>query len=302
MLLSLFIVASAWASVADLTKAQQCALQVKVYNRCEKYMEFSGNEVRFLATKKSVLCDDGRNLPFEQRLHDSDISSMLSQAYVTGKQPWPNTTLDLSPGGIRQQDFVKAVYGSTEAEVEHNVVPVEFLGQKLQFNKRNGAALALSLVNKDLLALYNSGADPKLNEFLRPFVTGQCRDPKHCHRRGGTFVWRVVASTNQPSNHSYAVAIDLEPSFGPEYWLWDVQDLIKEGKAKYRPGADPKLKNPRDVVEFAPASAKHAYPQSLVDVFEKHGFIWGGKWYRYDLMHFEFRPEFFPDKNFPCHE
>ena len=25
--------------------------------------------------------------------------------------------------------------------------------------------------------------------------------------------------------------------------------------------------------------------------FETHGFIWGGKWYHYDTMHFEYRPE-----------
>ena len=24
---------------------------------------------------------------------------------------------------------------------------------------------------------------------------------------------------------------------------------------------------------------------------EKHGFIWGGRWYHYDTMHFEYRPE-----------
>jgi|GEM_PF-645494 len=28
-------------------------------------------------------------------------------------------------------------------------------------------------------------------------------------------------------------------------------------------------------------------------VFEKHGFIWGGRWKHYDTMHFEYRPEFF---------
>jgi peptidoglycan LD-endopeptidase CwlK len=28
-----------------------------------------------------------------------------------------------------------------------------------------------------------------------------------------------------------------------------------------------------------------------VRVFEKHGFIWGGRWYHYDTMHFEYRPE-----------
>jgi peptidoglycan L-alanyl-D-glutamate endopeptidase CwlK len=29
----------------------------------------------------------------------------------------------------------------------------------------------------------------------------------------------------------------------------------------------------------------------IVRIFEKHGFVWGGKWYHYDTMHFEYRPE-----------
>ena len=32
-------------------------------------------------------------------------------------------------------------------------------------------------------------------------------------------------------------------------------------------------------------------PMDIVRIFEKHGFIWGGKWYHYDTMHFEYRPE-----------
>jgi hypothetical protein len=28
-------------------------------------------------------------------------------------------------------------------------------------------------------------------------------------------------------------------------------------------------------------------------VFEAERFIWGGKWYHYDTMHFEYRPELF---------
>jgi hypothetical protein len=32
-------------------------------------------------------------------------------------------------------------------------------------------------------------------------------------------------------------------------------------------------------------------PEEIVAIFEKHGFIWGGKWYHFDTMHFEYRPE-----------
>jgi len=38
-------------------------------------------------------------------------------------------------------------------------------------------------------------------------------------------------------------------------------------------------------------SYKNKIPQGIIDIFEKHGFIWGGKWYHYDTMHFEYRPE-----------
>ena len=34
-----------------------------------------------------------------------------------------------------------------------------------------------------------------------------------------------------------------------------------------------------------------AYPREIVAAFEAQGFIWGGKWYHYDIMHFEYRPE-----------
>lgn len=32
-------------------------------------------------------------------------------------------------------------------------------------------------------------------------------------------------------------------------------------------------------------------PEEVVNVFENHGFIWGGKWRNYDTIHFEYRPE-----------
>ena len=36
---------------------------------------------------------------------------------------------------------------------------------------------------------------------------------------------------------------------------------------------------------------QQSYDSEIVRAFEAEGFIWGGKWHEYDLMHFEYRPE-----------
>lgn len=79
----------------------------------------------------------------------------------------------------------------------------------------------------------------------------------------GTFNCRVVADTGRPSAHGYAIAIDINVDKS-DYHLW--------GKDRYR----------------------NRIPKAIVDIFERHGFIWGGKWHAYDTMHFEYRPELLP--------
>ena len=81
---------------------------------------------------------------------------------------------------------------------------------------------------------------------------------------GGTLSCRTVADTRRLSMHSYAAAIDLNTAVS-DYWLW----RKTTGHIPYR----------------------NRMPQQIVDIFERHGFIWGGKWYHYDTMHFEYRPE-----------
>lgn len=81
----------------------------------------------------------------------------------------------------------------------------------------------------------------------------------------GVFSCRAVADTGRLSMHSYAAAIDLNTAVS-DYWLWRGS---KDGMRPYR----------------------NRIPQEIVDIFERHGFIWGGKWRHYDTMHFEYRPE-----------
>jgi hypothetical protein len=83
----------------------------------------------------------------------------------------------------------------------------------------------------------------------------------------GTYNCRVIAGTNRMSMHAFAAAIDINTGF-TDYWLWN--DPV-DGKIPY----------------------KNQVPFEIVSIFEKHGFIWGGKWYHYDTMHFEYRPELF---------
>ncbi len=88
-----------------------------------------------------------------------------------------------------------------------------------------------------------------------------------------SFYWRNIAGTGSRSLHSYGMAIDIfkENSKQATYWLWRQNlkiDWIKE-----------------------PLSVRWNPPKSVVDIFEKYGFVWGGKWKFYDTMHFEYRPE-----------
>lgn len=79
----------------------------------------------------------------------------------------------------------------------------------------------------------------------------------------GTFAFRAIAGTTRKSTHSFGVAVDLDPSRA-HYWRND---------------AKPQWKN--------------LVPQAIVDAFEAEGFVWGGRWWHYDTMHFEWRPELF---------
>jgi hypothetical protein len=82
----------------------------------------------------------------------------------------------------------------------------------------------------------------------------------------GVFNWRKVSGQPNLSVHSFGAAIDLNTQYA-DYWVWS------GGK----PGRVPVYKN--------------KYPLEIVEIFERHGFIWGGRWYHYDTMHFEYRPE-----------
>lgn len=80
-------------------------------------------------------------------------------------------------------------------------------------------------------------------------------------KSASTVNWRVIAGTERLSAHSFGIAIDICVEYS-NYWRWS-----RSGDYENR------------------------IPLEIVEIFERHGFIWGGRWKHYDTMHFEFRPE-----------
>ena len=81
---------------------------------------------------------------------------------------------------------------------------------------------------------------PHLAKYLKP---------------ASTFYWRNVRGAKRMSAHSYGIAIDINVKMS-DYWLW-----ANKGKG-----------------ETAKIAYKNRIPPELVRIFEKHGFVWGGRW------------------------
>lgn len=98
---------------------------------------------------------------------------------------------------------------------------------------------------------------------LVPIVAVQPQLRAYLKSAGG-FHWRGIAGEKgRLSPHSFGIAIDLSPHKAP-YWRWS---------------------------RMSPHPLQTSYPSAIVAAFEAEGFVWGGKWHEYDIMHFEFRPE-----------
>jgi hypothetical protein len=90
-----------------------------------------------------------------------------------------------------------------------------------------------------------------------------------------SFASRSIAGSGNRSYHAWGMAVDLRPdSYGGRhvYWRWS-RARDREGWSRI------------------PLAKRWAPPQAVVEAFERHGFVWGGKWYHFDVIHFEYRPE-----------
>jgi hypothetical protein len=146
------------------------------------------------------------------------------------------------------------MYGKSPAEVASKLVMVHWVpcNCKLQFSNVNGAARALKAVGQEI---DDAGLSHYVSEQL------------------GTFNWRSISGTQRLSMHAFGIAIDFKlPKHLGRYWRWD-----HVSANQYKAFAEEILKDD----DF----------NRVVSIFEAHGFVWGGKWWHYDSIHFEYRPE-----------
>ena len=213
-----------------------------------------GNKLVFRDGTDMPIDDGIKDKPFRQMLISPDIKDQFAQPYVSG-EPLAAPGIDEDPGRIRYDALFRKMYGDCrKGGVTGSLVRVAWLPLH-----HGGQVMATSIngVAAELKAV--SDELDALPENLMPFLLPAA----------GTFNCRTIAGTDRASMHAFGAAIDINPRYG-HYWRTALADPA--GHLVYR----------NDI------------PVEIVDIFERHGFIWGGKWYHYDTMHFEYRPELLP--------
>jgi hypothetical protein len=205
-----------------------------------------------LKDKSRLIWDDGiKNKSFKILLGKPDVKDMFTQKYTTGILK-SVPPKDFDPGRIRYEPLFLKMYGSTEKEVKRNLTEITWCPKLV------GQKITVTKVN---------GIDKKLVQISKE-LDEHPEFKKYLTNIGGTFTWRNINGTNRHSMHSFGMTIDINTAYS-DYWQWSC-----------------KCTNENAVINY-----KNRIPQIIIGIFEKYGFIWGGKWYHFDTMHFEYRPE-----------
>ena len=212
---------------------------------------FSNNHLAF-KDGTSMVWDDGiKNKSFKDLLEKPDLKDMFSQEYSTGLLK-SSPAKNFDPGRVRNEAFFMKIYGSTEKQASQHLTEITWCPK---------------LVGQKIWVTTINGLDKKLIQVSKE-LDEHPELKKYLTNIGGTFAWRNIAGTNRHSMHSFGMTIDINTAYS-DYWQWACKCTSEDVTFIY----------------------KNRIPQAIVDIFEKYGFIWGGKWYHFDTMHFEYRPE-----------
>lgn len=189
-----------------------------------------------------------------QRLESADLADMVLETYPLGASGLPPAR-DADPGRARNAAFFDKMYGDCrQGQVQKALVAIVWLPKKW---------------GRKLMVSPQNGVAAQLQAISRELDGLPATFDTFLFPPAGTFNCRDVAGTTRKSAHGHGIAIDLVAAQS-DYWRWAKPDAA--GLRPYR----------------------NRIPPEIVEIFERHGFIWGGKWSHYDTMHFEYRPELLP--------
>ena len=197
-----------------------------------------------------------------------------TMVYDDGKEKDFVTMLDYSD----PQDMFFAEY-DTQSKVPEYLHDVGRSRSEELFKKLYGSSqsavqkqlVPVSWFGQKVMFSSSNGAAEQLKKVAQELA--QHPELRKYLKSAGTFYWRNVRGANRLSAHSYGMAIDIGVDYS-DYWLWKNSGAGELKKITYH----------------------NRMPMELVEIFEKYGFVWGGRWYHFDTMHFEYRPELNPPR------
>lgn len=158
---------------------------------------------------------------------------------------------NVDPGRVRYEPLFVAMYGNCDKKEV-----VKNLRTIQWLPKHRGGSVTITTVN---------GVDKALDAVSRDLDELADSLVKYLKPTSGDYNCRRIAGSNVRSMHAYGAALDISTKYS-NYWRWALND---RSELKWQ----------------------NQIPIEIVNIFERHGFIWGGYWYHYDTMHFEYRPE-----------
>lgn len=157
------------------------------------------------------------------------------------------------------RDVAEVLWGRTEREIRRHTGVVPFLDRRMVVNDILRAPLAA--VERDVREVARHDRD--VADWIEQIeITYSLSN-------------RDITSTDTPSFHAWGLAFDLVPTSYEgrhAYWRWS-RAMDRQGWQRI------------------PLEERWSPPERVVEIFERHGFVWGGKWGYFDTIHFEYRPE-----------
>ncbi|MET0631014.1 MAG: M15 family metallopeptidase [Xanthobacteraceae bacterium] len=209
--------------------------------------------------QKDVIWKDGTRMTISDGRTGKSFDELIGSPDIKDQFaiPYPLGTeikvpaVNEDPGRIRNEPFFLKMYGDCRKGEVSGR-----LKPVAWMPGRRGGTVSVTTVN---------GINQRLAEVVKELETLPGSMTQYLVPSAGTYNCRPIANTNRLSVHAFGAAIDVNSKFA-DYWEWSKG---KDGKIIW----------------------KNRVPAAIGDIFERHGFIWGAKWYHFDSMHFEYRPE-----------